>query len=110
MIRNACIAFALAMLVASVATAEDEKKTKGTAGKAQHLSGMSIVGNDEAPKSLAIVPWKGSQLGDTLSALKDLDGGRQPVDKDVFSRALSYYELRVGVVPSAGVTRNKLQP
>ena len=34
---------------------------------AQHdgklLSGMSIVGNDEAPKSLVIVPWKSSELG-----------------------------------------------
>lgn len=110
MIRHTLIAFALASLVASVATAEDKKKAKETGAKAQHLSGMSIVGNDEAPKSLAIVPWKGSQLGDTLNAIKSLDTGRQPVDKDVFSRALSYYELRVGAVPSGAAARNKPQP
>ena len=31
--------------------------------KAKELSGMSIVGNDEAPKSLYIVPWKSSEVG-----------------------------------------------
>jgi len=45
------------------------------------LSGMSIVGNDEAPKSLVIVPWKSSGLGDTLDVSRVLDDGRQPVDK-----------------------------
>ena len=110
MIRHLFIAFTLASLVANVAAAEDKKKAKAAGAKAQLLSGMAIVGNDEAPKSLAIVPWKGSQLGDTLNALKALDGGRQPVDKDVFSRALAYYELRVDAVPSGGATRNKPQP
>ena len=41
-----------------------------------------------------IVPWKSSQLGDTLGIAKNLDDGRQPVDKDVFMRQLSYYEIR----------------
>ncbi len=60
------------------------------------LSGMSIVGNDEAPKSLVIVPWKSSELGDTLSVSRALDNGRQPVDRDVFGRALDYYRIRSG--------------
>ena len=30
---------------------------------AKELSGMSIVGNDEAPKALYIVPWKSSEIG-----------------------------------------------
>ena len=60
------------------------------------LSGMSIVGNDEAPKSLVIVPWKSSELGRTLGVSRLLDDGRQPVDRDVFSRELDYYEIRVG--------------
>ena len=60
------------------------------------LSGMSILGNQEAPKALVIVPWKSSQLGDTLGISKTLDDGRQPVDKDVFMRQLSYYEIRTG--------------
>jgi len=58
------------------------------------VSGMSIVGNDEAPKALAIVPWKGSDLGDTLDLMQNLDDGRGPVDKDVFMRGVDYYEIR----------------
>jgi len=67
------------------------------------LSGMSIVGNDEAPKSLVIVPWKSSELGSTLDVARGLDDGRQPVDRDVFMRKLDYYEIRVGsgAVPGA---------
>ena len=60
------------------------------------LDGMSIVGNDEAPKSLVIVPWKSSGLGDALDVSRVLDDGRQPVDKDVFMRELDYYEIRAG--------------
>jgi len=60
------------------------------------LSGMSIVGNDEAPKSLVIVPWKGSELGDTLDVSRVLDDGRRPVDREVFMRELDYYQIRVG--------------
>jgi len=59
------------------------------------LSGMSIVGNDEAPKSLVIVPWKTSDLGHTLDVSKALDDGRQPVDRDVFERQLEYYQIGV---------------
>jgi hypothetical protein len=57
------------------------------------LSGMSIVGNDEAPKSLVIVPWKSSALGHTLDVSRGLDDGRQPVDRDVFMRELEYYRI-----------------
>ena len=57
------------------------------------LEGMSIVGNDEAPKSLVIVPWKSSGLGDTLDVSRVLDDGRQPVDRDVFMRELDYYQI-----------------
>jgi hypothetical protein len=60
------------------------------------LSGMSILGNQEAPKALVIVPWKSSQLGDPQGISKQLDDGRQPIDKDVFMRELSYYEIRTG--------------
>lgn len=58
------------------------------------LSGMSVVGNDEAPKSLVIVPWKSSGLGDELDVSRILDDGYQPVDRDVFTRQLDYYEIR----------------
>ena len=58
------------------------------------ISGMSIVGNHEAPKSLVIVPWKSSELGNGLDMARMLDDGRGPVDKDVFMRELGYYEIR----------------
>ena len=63
-------------------------------GGDKSLSGMSILGNQEAPKSLVIVPWKSSELGDTLGLAESLDDARQPVDNQVFMRELSYYEIR----------------
>lgn len=72
-----------------------EGEAKADVG-AKTLSGMSILGNQEAPKALVIVPWKSSQLGDTLGIAKSLDDGRRPVDKEVFMRQLSYYEIRTG--------------
>ena len=60
------------------------------------LSGMSILGNEEAPKSLVIIPWKSSRLGDELSLSDTLDDRAQPVDKEVFLRELRFYEIRSG--------------
>ena len=57
------------------------------------ISGMSIVGDHESPKSLVIVPWKSSDLGDRLDVSRLLDDGRQPVDRDVFMRKLDYYQI-----------------
>ena len=58
------------------------------------LSGLSIVGNDETPKELVIVPWKSSQLADAPGISRLLDDSTQPVDKDVFMRELAFYGLR----------------
>jgi hypothetical protein len=80
--------------------AAKSKTTKADAGakdgkqEAKSLLGISILGNQEAPKALVIVPWKSSQLGDTLDISKTLDDSRQPVDKEVFMRELAYYEIR----------------
>jgi hypothetical protein len=70
--------------------AADAKK----AADAKTLAGISILGNQEAPKSLVIVPWKGSEIGDMPGLSRLLDDSVQPVDKDVFMRELSYYEIR----------------
>jgi len=64
--------------------------------KAKTMSGMSILGNEEAPKSLVIVPWKSSELGDDISLSDTLDDRARPVDKEVFLRELSFYEIRSG--------------
>ena len=62
----------------------------------KQVAGMSILGNDEAPKSLVIVPWKSSDLGNALAVAKGLDAGREPVDRKVFARSVDYYEIRAG--------------
>jgi hypothetical protein len=63
------------------------------------MSGMSILGNEEAPKSLVIIPWKSSELGDDISLSDTLDDRAQPVDKEVFLRELNFYEIRAGRQP-----------
>ena len=66
------------------------------------MSGISILGNEDAPKSLVLVPWKSSQLGDMPSVSRLLDSKTQPVDKDVFMRELSYYQFKTGSGESSG--------
>ena len=78
--------------------AQEQAKTQAEEG-AKLISGMSILGNQEAPKSLVIVPWKTSELGDVVGISTLLDDSRRPVDKEVFMRALSYYEIRSEMTP-----------
>ena len=82
-------------------TEEDGKLTSVPGGKAL---GMSILGNQEAPKALVIVPWKSSELGNGPSVSTLLDDSRLPVDKEVFMRMLSYYEIRSETARTSGVT------
>jgi len=85
----------LALLLAADATRAEEPKRSKDAKAAptgdKQLSGMSILGNDDAPKSLVIVPWKSSGLGDALGVGTSLEDGAKPVDRDVFARELGYY-------------------
>ncbi len=60
------------------------------------MSGMSILGNEEAPKALVIIPWKSSEIGDDLDLTESLDDRAKPVDRDVFLRELRFYEIRSG--------------
>ena len=104
MIRNV----ALMLLVAtSVVLADDTPEAKQDTGAARTKAekkeekkedatslGMSVLGNQEAPKALVIVPWKSSEIGASLGSSTMLDDSRQPIDKEVFMRVLSYYEVR----------------
>ena len=64
------------------------------ADEAKELSGISIIGNKEAPKSLYIVPWKNSEVGVETSLTSGLlDESSRLVDKEVFMRELDFYEL-----------------
>jgi len=80
----------LALLPAVAAMAQEKGKDPS---EAKELSGMSIVGNDEAPKSLYIVPWKSSELGVETSLNMMLSEDDVPVDRDVFMRQLDFYEV-----------------
>jgi hypothetical protein len=63
---------------------------------AKMISGMSILGNKEAPMSLFIVPWKSSELGAETSLNRTLDERDVAVDRDVFMRELDFYQVSVG--------------
>lgn len=79
-------------LTVPVAFAAD--KAKKDDGDAKEVSGMSIVGNNETPKSLVIVPWKSSEIGqETKLDSSLLNDGLNPVDKAVFMRELEFYKL-----------------
>jgi hypothetical protein len=84
-------------------TEEDAKLTSVPGSKAL---GMSILGNQEAPKALVIVPWKSSELGNGPGVSTLLDDSRRPVDKEVFLRMLSYYEIRSETARPSGATTN----
>jgi hypothetical protein len=103
--RSLLVSLSVALAVSDGAAAEEQiaklepeahaqKQVPETPQGDKALSGMSILGNQEAPKALVIVPWKGSEIGDTLGLNDNLDDSRRPVDKEVFLRELRYYELR----------------
>ena len=96
---------AMTFLLATVATAQEEPAepasaepvaavAQATPGAPRTMSGTSILGNEEAPKSLVIVPWKSSQLGDGLGISNALDQSPRAVDKEVFLRELHFHALR----------------
>ena len=89
MYRKLYLCLCLVLLTAVTAVAQDAETKKEQ--EAKELSGMSIVGNDEAPKSLYIVPWKSSEIGVETSLNTLLNEGDVPVDRDVFKRQLDFY-------------------
>lgn len=57
------------------------------------MQGTAIIGNQELPKVLYIVPWKKSELPDLseppLESL--IDEALKPIDRNVFRRQVEYY-------------------
>ncbi len=104
MYRAMVLCACLALFPAVVAAVEDAKSDRPSEtrqpedkpSEAKELSGMSIVGNDEAPKSLYIVPWKSSEVGVETSLKTMLNESDVPVDRDVFKRQLGYYKASTG--------------
>ena len=105
MFRKLALSICLILATTVMAMAEDtdvkteQKTTKAEEDAAQaeqdakEMSGMSIVGNDEAPKSLYIVPWRSSEIGVETSLNSLLNEGDLPVDRDVFKRQLDFYRV-----------------
>ena len=92
MYRKLVVCLCVVLLPAVIAMAQDADKDNES--EAKELSGMSIVGNDEAPKSLYIVPWKSSEIGVETGLDMMLNEGEVPVDRDVFKRQLEFYQVR----------------
>ena len=78
------------LLIGSPIRAEDAEIGE----EAKTLAGMSVLGNNEAPKALVIVPWKSSQIGDGIGIVESLSNRPMPIDRDVFGRELEYYLIR----------------
>ena len=91
MCRTLVLCVCLVLFPAVLAAAEDVNGDEQS--EAKELSGMSIVGNDDAPKSLYIVPWKSSEVGVETSLNTMLNEGDVPVDRDVFKRQLGFYKV-----------------
>ena len=91
------------LLATGVVWADDAPKDQPEVKVDSNL-GMSVLGNQEAPKALVLVPWKGSEIGASLGISTMLDDSRQPIDKDVFMRSLSYYDIRSETTPHDGAS------
>ena len=91
MYKRIALCICLVLFATGVVFAEDLKEDESSSAK--ELSGMSIVGNDEAPKSLYIVPWKSSALGAETSLDITFNEDDRPVDRDVFKRKIEFYEI-----------------
>jgi len=93
MYRKLLLSFCVVMFSAVMVLAQDVDTDKES--KAKELSGISIVGNDEAPKSLYIVPWKSSEIGEASSLDIMLNEDDVPVDQVVFKRQLEFYQVSI---------------
>lgn len=99
MYRKLIFTLCLFLFSAAVAMAQEIEpdgagEPDGTGDSAAKLiTGIAIVGNDEAPKSLFIVPWKSSELGVEASLNRALNEQDVPVDRDVFLRQLDFYQV-----------------
>ena len=86
----------LLMCMGSAIAADKPRADKPTQpeGETKAVSGMSIVGNSETPKSLTIIPWKSSEIGrDTDFKSSLLGQDMTPIDKPSFLRQLEFHKL-----------------
>lgn len=91
--RRLC--WACMLLCSTVAMAQDEQPAVDPAASApppKAGSGTTIVGERESPIGLYITPWRNSAPEAELDRpARLLDEAMLPVDPDVFSRYVEYY-------------------
>ena len=60
--------------------------------------GITIIGDQELPRVLYIVPWKDPALGDLVGKPVNslVDEALAPVDREVFRRQISYFDQLYG--------------
>ena len=90
------LALCLCLLLSSAAAGLAGEVNQDGGSDAREMSGMSIVGNDEAPKSLYIVPWKSSDVGTETRLDPMLTEDDVPVDREVFRRRIEFYRISTG--------------
>ena len=105
--KKLLIGVSLVLLTAATALAQDEAPEQPATAMAEEaplqtaepdakmLGGMSVLGNQEAPMSLFIVPWKSSELGGETNLTRTLNERDVPVDRDVFMRELAFHQVSV---------------
>jgi len=84
-LRPIHIALLMILAVIDPAAAEEEPI---------EMQGLSIIGNQELPRMLYIVPWKPSELPQlTEPPLESLiDEALSPIEREEFRRNVIYYE------------------
>ncbi len=93
MYRKLVFTLCLVLFSATMVIAQETGSTGSGDSEAKMITGMSILGNDEAPKSLVIVPWKSSEMGVETGLKRALSERDEPVDRDVFMRQLDFFEV-----------------
>ena len=95
MYRNLMVSCCLFLFSAIMIGAQANGSDAPGDPEAKMATGMSILGNKEAPMSLFIVPWKSSELGAETNLTRTLNERHAPVDRDVFLRELDFYQVSV---------------
>lgn len=93
MFRKLLFAISLVFICTAPVTAQDDAPEQPVETDAKMLGGMSVLGNQEAPMSLFIVPWKSSELGGETNLTRTLNERDLPVDRDVFMRELDFHQV-----------------
>lgn len=96
----------LAAPAAKGAAADDEQPALDTGGKHGKSAGTTIIGEDESPIGLYIMPWRESRPEkDVDRPARLLQEEMLPIDKGVFERQVEYYDALSKAAERKGGTK-----